>query len=67
MMFEPLRASKVSLTFKVNTSVNLKALNSNFVKGLGLWLITILLTGFGAALMGSTAGEIAGAVGTVVG
>jgi hypothetical protein len=40
--------------------------HSNFIIGVGLWLLVILLTGFGAALMGSSAGEIAGALSSVV-
>jgi hypothetical protein len=40
---------------------------SNFLVGLCLWWLTILLTGFGAALMGSHSGEIAIALATVLG
>jgi len=46
--------------------LNLDALNSNFIRGFSHWALVILLTGFGAAIMSSTAGEIASALGTVV-
>ena len=40
--------------------------HSNFLVGLVLWWIAILLTGFGAALMGANASEIVSALGTIV-
>jgi hypothetical protein len=46
--------------------VNRGGLHSNFIRGVGLWLLTALLTSFGAAIMSSTTGDIASALGTVV-
>jgi hypothetical protein len=40
---------------------------SNFIVGLALWWLTILITGFGAALMGAHSGEFAIALATVLG
>lgn len=40
---------------------------SNFIVGLALWWFTILVTGFGAALMGAHSGEIAIALATFLG
>jgi hypothetical protein len=42
------------------------ALNSNLIRGSALWALVLLLTGFGAAMMSSTFGEIANAFGTII-
>jgi hypothetical protein len=49
-----------------NSSVNVDAVTSNFIRGFAIWALVILLTGFGAAIMSSTAGEIATALSTVI-